>query len=872
MSDKKIKKTVEDWVSEVNYTNYDAYIPSSFALEFVNFIKMVNGADGEEHKTPIMHMMMLDQVAGAKENIANLCYRGAAKTTVMAEYLFLYLAVYGSIPGFGEVTIAIYVSDSIENGVKNMRKNLEYRWENSPFLQKYVPKVRFTDVRYEFENIDGKKLIVKGYGAKALSLDSKLFTDKGMTTIANVKVGDKIFGADGYLATVTKKSEVFNRPMYQITLEDGRTLKVSDEHINSIVHKTNVNNKASYIKKDLYTHELLELPLVHSRLRKRKGKPDYTSNENLVFIENCKPLEYTEKHLLLDPYTLGLLLGDGSLKRDGSCTLHGHVDDMKFYKTQIPYELGKPYIDKRNNNVESISIKGISQIARDLTIVSHGNFKRVPSEYFFGSIKQRLALLAGLLDTDGTIDKRGRISFTSNSEGLVDDVANLCRSLGGTAKKHNMNKAFRVELWLEYIPFKLKRKALRFKNRTKHLVAIKSIIKITDEPSQCIAIDNEEHQFIANEYFRTHNTGVRGAKEQGRRVDLAILDDLISDDDARSPTVIKSIEDTVYKAIDYALHPTRSKVIWSGTPFNQNDPLYKAIESGGWYVNVYPVCEHFDSETTEETFVGAWPDRHDFKYVKSKYDKAVATGQIDAFNQELMLRIMSDEDRLIKDTDIVWYSRYDVLKYRSNYNFYITTDFATSEKTSADFSVISVWAYNNNGDWLWVDGIVERQTMDKNLDDLFRFATMYKPDGVGIEVTGQQGGFIQWIREQQISRNIFFKLTSDGNKGSEGIRPNTNKMVRFNTVVPLFKNKKIWFPKELKNSKEIEEAINELRNASPGGFKSKHDDFIDTISMLSVMNPWKPSTEDTLEYNPADGVWEDTQFSEDTSYINSYIV
>jgi len=533
MSDKKIKKTVEDWVSEVNYTNYDAYIPSSFALEFVNFIKMVNGADGEEHKTPIMHMMMLDQVAGAKENIANLCYRGAAKTTVMAEYLFLYLAVYGSIPGFGEVTIAIYVSDSIENGVKNMRKNLEYRWENSPFLQKYVPKVRFTDVRYEFENIDGKKLIVKGYGAK---------------------------------------------------------------------------------------------------------------------------------------------------------------------------------------------------------------------------------------------------------------------------------------------------------------------------------------------------TGVRGAKEQGRRVDLAILDDLLSDDDARSPTVIKSIEDTVYKAIDYALHPTRSKVIWSGTPFNQNDPLYKAIESGGWYVNVYPVCEHFDSETTEKTFVGAWSDRHDFKYVKAKYDKAVATGQIDAFNQELMLRIMSDEDRLIKDTDIVWYSRYDVLKYRSNYNFYITTDFATSEKTSADFSVISVWAYNNNGDWLWVDGIVERQTMDKNLDDLFRFATMYKPDGVGIEVTGQQGGFIQWIREQQISRNIFFKLTSDGNKGSEGIRPNTNKMVRFNTVVPLFKNKKIWFPKELKNSKEIEEAINELRNASPGGFKSKHDDFIDTISMLSVMNPWKPSTEDTLEYNPADGVWEDTQFSEDADYINSYIV
>jgi predicted phage terminase large subunit-like protein len=367
-------------------------------------------------------------------------------------------------------------------------------------------------------------------------------------------------------------------------------------------------------------------------------------------------------------------------------------------------------------------------------------------------------------------------------------------------------------------------------------------------------------------------TGVRGAKEQGRRVDLAILDDLLSDDDARSPTIIKSIEDTVYKAIDYALHPTRSKVIWSGTPFNQNDPLYKAIESGGWYVNVYPVCEHFDASTTKETFVGAWGDRHDYKYVKSKYDKAIATGQIASFNQELMLRIMSDEDRLITDNDIVWYDRYSVLKYKSNYNFYITTDFATSEKTSADFSVISVWAYNNNGDWLYVDGVIKRQTMDKNLDDLFRFATMYKPDSVGIEVTGQQGGFIQWIREQQISRNIFFKLASEGNSGREGIRPNTNKMVRFNTVVPLFKAKKIWFPKDLENTQEMQEIMNELRNASTSGFKSKHDDFIDTVSMLSVMNPWKPSEALPIEYNESAQIWEEPTDYSDNSTIGSYIV
>ncbi|MDR8247768.1 hypothetical protein FPK89_25365, partial [Acinetobacter baumannii] len=80
--------------------------------------------------------------------------------------LFLYIAVYGELPGFGPVPFAIYVSDSIDNGVKNMRKNLEFRRENSEFLMKYIPEAKFTDIHWEFKNIDGNVFIVKGYGAK----------------------------------------------------------------------------------------------------------------------------------------------------------------------------------------------------------------------------------------------------------------------------------------------------------------------------------------------------------------------------------------------------------------------------------------------------------------------------------------------------------------------------------------------------------------------------------------------------------------------------------------------------------------------------------------------------------------------------------
>ncbi len=870
MSKTSPKKVVE-YLAEVSYGNDKLYVPSEFAVEFVTFIKLVNGTDGEEHLTPVVHYKMLDQVSGMKKNILNMCSRGLAKTTIMGEYLFLYLGVYGSLPGFGKVNLALYVSDSMENGVKNMRKNLEYRWANSEFLQQYIPYTKFTDMRWEFKNVDGNTFIVKGYGAKALSLDTKLPTDDGFITIGECAVGDVIFGPDGNRTTITKKSEVFNRPMYSINLEDGRSLKVCEEHINSVVIKENPNNKAIYVDKDLDTQELLELPLLHERIRKRKGKPDYTSKENLMFVRNTERVRFARKDLPIDPYLLGLLLGDGSLKKDGSCVLHAHKDDMPVYKSMIKEKLGTEYIDKRNPNVVSLTIKGLSQRVRDLGIVGHGNYKFIPPVYLRGSTDQRIWLLNGLMDTDGSIQKNGRKDFCSNSEQLVDGVADLVRSLGGTVKKRKTGNAYRIEIWLKLRTFYLPRKVERDIHKTKDLVAITSIDRIADEPSQCIGVDNESHQFLTEGFFRTHNTGVRGSKEMGQRPTLAILDDLVSDEDARSATVIESIEATVYKAIRYALHPSKHKIIWSGTPFNARDPLYKAVESGAWHVNVYPVCEKFPCDKAD--FKGAWEDRFTYEYVEEMYETSVKSGKLDTFNQELMLRVMSDDDRLILDRDIQWYSRTDLLKNKAAYNFYITTDFATSEKTSGDYSVISVWAHDWQGNWFWVDGICKKQLMDKNIDDLFKLAQIYEPQSVGVEVSGQQGGFIPWIRREQLSRLCMFNLASDSNQGNPGIKPNTNKMQRFNVVVPLFKQGKMFFPEESKTDPEMVECMDELTLASAKEFKSKHDDFIDTISMLSVMQAWRPSKMISDPNKGDTDIWEwDDEDDEDDGYMGSYIV
>ena len=521
------RRTVVQWLDEVRYQDDSYYKPSAFALTFVNFIKLVTDGLGEENVTPVLHYKMLDALVSPDPRVANMVFRGAAKTTLFGEYLILFLAVFGNLPNFGQVDLAIYLSDSMDNGVKNMRKNLEYRWDNSDFLKKYVPTARFTDARWEFKNLSGKSFVVKGYGAK---------------------------------------------------------------------------------------------------------------------------------------------------------------------------------------------------------------------------------------------------------------------------------------------------------------------------------------------------TGVRGVKEMGKRPDLAIIDDVVSDEDARSATVIKSIEDTIYKAVEYALHPKRSKIIWSGTPFNAGDPLYKAVESGSWRVNVFPVCEKFPCE--EHEFQPAWGDRFDYNSVNTKYLNALKDGKVSDFYQELMLRIMSEDDRLILASDLRWYSRISLLKNKANYNFYITSDLATTEKESADFSVICVWAVNYQGQWFLVDIIVARQNINKSLDDIFRFVVQYQPMSVGIEVTGQQGGFVSFLESEMMKKNIFFNLASSNNSGVPGIRPASNKFQRLLTTIPMFKQGRFFFPVELKNTEAMQEFQLEMSQVTNGGIKSKHDDCLDNISMIPLLDAWLPSI--PTEYKSEDSVW--SEVSDDVNSNTSYFV
>ena len=106
---------LEERLNKVDYGFLmNEYVPTTFAHQFITFIKLVNGEGGEENKSPIIHYDMIDQLVLNRQNLF-VSFRGSAKTTAIHEYMILYLAVYGKIPGFGEVNVGMYISSKVSN-------------------------------------------------------------------------------------------------------------------------------------------------------------------------------------------------------------------------------------------------------------------------------------------------------------------------------------------------------------------------------------------------------------------------------------------------------------------------------------------------------------------------------------------------------------------------------------------------------------------------------------------------------------------------------------------------------------------------------------------------------------------------------------
>lgn len=343
------------------------------------------------------------------------------------------------------------------------------------------------------------------------------------------------------------------------------------------------------------------------------------------------------------------------------------------------------------------------------------------------------------------------------------------------------------------------------------------------------------------------STNIRGVRYKNMRPSMCIVDDITTNEAKTSEAIQNTINDNFYKSIMPALHPTKYKIFVIGTPISENDIIHQLSMNKSWAVHKFPICERWPC--TKEEFVGAWTDRFPYEAVMDKFEMFSHSGKAQDFWQEYMLEITDLSTLLVEEDDIRWYEPKLLMKNKHLYNFYISTDFATSEKKSADYSTIGVWAVGSDGSWFLVDGQCKRQSMMDNLEDLFRYAHKWKPLSVGIESSGQQGGFLSIINEMMMEKNIWFTLAKKRGSKEFGIRPTKDKTSRFVTgVQPMFKQGKVWLPKpELIKDKVyllqlVEELINELSKFTlAGGVKAlAHDDAIDLLNQLSEMDTITP--------------------------------
>lgn len=378
-------------------------------------------------------------------------------------------------------------------------------------------------------------------------------------------------------------------------------------------------------------------------------------------------------------------------------------------------------------------------------------------------------------------------------------------------------------------------------------------------------------------------TGTRGTRSGLQRPQFAIIDDVVpSEAEANSDTILDGIESTIESDVLNALHGAGSFAILIGTPYNKKDPVYSRVESKTWVPVVFPICERIHEDMLPSEYRGVWENRHSYSKVMKRYLDAVNSNKTRSFMQELMLRITSEKDKAIPNDYLEFFSRDNILKNGAAYNWYITTDFTTTGGSGNDFSGMAVWAVSSNNDYFLVDLVLKKMDLAIQYNELFRLVNKYKRFNgmieVGIEIDGQQKIHLFAIKELMNKKNEYFTIGKQKGGVREGIlskQSKGGKEGRFSIMVPLFQAGKIQFARELNDTASMRELRNELDYVTYDEhgrlqFGSVHDDGLDLISQLAMMNIYAPSDVINPSYKEQDPMWYDDEPKQ--SILSSYIV
>ena len=368
---------------------------------------------------------------------------------------------------------------------------------------------------------------------KQIRLFAELPTPTGWKKNGDLVVGDTVYGRNGKEATVTALSKIEDVDEYIITFDDGSSVsacldhqwicKTSKERFRKTYTKNRDRDKHKGEKYPNPTYNQWVVRTTKEIISAGQYSPLPKSNYTKCSIPVCEPVEYPVKQLVVDPYLLGLLIGDGSIT--SSVTFCTGDEEIRDSIEQFSW--------RKKGNKYLGGVKGIrSSIKRLGLLGSRSDTKFIPDIYLLASKEQRFALLRGLMDTDGSIYGKNTLEYCTVSEKLKDNFVELINSLGGIVnsvseknpfyynsdgKKISGKKAYSIRFKMQVNPFKLKRKSDKWRKniRYRHERIIEKIEKSNGGkvPMRCIAVDNEDHSYlVGKEYIVTHNSTIQICK------------------------------------------------------------------------------------------------------------------------------------------------------------------------------------------------------------------------------------------------------------------------------------------------------------------------------------------------------------------------
>lgn len=350
---------------------------------------------------------------------------------------------------------------------------------------------------------------------KSIDLETDIPTPSGWKKMKDIHVGSQVFGRDGKPTTVTFESEIqYQRTCYEITFSDNSKIVADADHrwlasnVSDRGYRATSGSTERTIREQVVTSQQ-----IFDTIKTKGG----TSNWS---IENCKPVEYEKKIIPIPAYIFGLWLGDGSKDYP---VLTSQDEELVTAWNKYGKSIG---LTPKTRSITHSLLSNGKQNSFVKLIKNIGVYKNkhIPETYLQSSTKDRIALLQGLMDTDGTSaisKKRNAFSFCNKNKKLVDGVKELVSSLGikSTLRAYYHKKEIDPTYYLTFlsydiVPFRMKRKisntnSLTIKNSPSKRRFIRSMKVIDSVPVKCIQVDNNDHTYlITKSFIPTHNTEI----------------------------------------------------------------------------------------------------------------------------------------------------------------------------------------------------------------------------------------------------------------------------------------------------------------------------------------------------------------------------